>query len=91
MVDSYVGFWFHCSPNPNNLKKIVSACEAKTEYRELQQQFERDLNASVPVDQRFIQIFFWMITAINQSRSIRDMEAAIIIAAPALSQSMPSL
>ena len=54
-------------------------------------QFERDLNATIPVDQRFIQVFFWMITAVNQSRSIRDMEAAIIIAAPALSQNMPLL
>ena len=26
MVDSYVGFWFHCSPNPNT---SMSAAEAK--------------------------------------------------------------
>ena len=78
-------------PHLDNLKKISLECETKTEYRKLQQQFERDLNASVPINQRFIQVFSWMITAIDQSRTIEDMETAIIIAAPALSQSMPSL
>ncbi len=78
-------------PHLDNLKKISLECETKTEYRKLQQQFERDLNASVPINQRFIQIFSWMITAIDQSRTIEDMETAIIIAAPALRQNMPSL
>ena len=77
-------------PHLDNLKKISLECETKTEYRKLQQQFEQDLNATVPVKHRFIQIFFWMITAINQSKSIREIEAAIIIAAPALRRNMPA-
>jgi hypothetical protein len=77
-------------PHLNNLNRIIQECETKEEYRGQQQQFEHDLNAAVPVEYRFIQIFFWMITAINQSKSVREIEAAIIIAAPALRRNMPA-
>ena len=77
-------------PHLNNLNRIIQECETKEEYRGQHQQFEHDLNAAVPVEYRFIQIFFWMITAINQSKSVREIEAAIIIAAPALRRNMPA-
>ena len=39
-------------PHLNNLNRIIQECETKEEYRGQQQQFEQDLNASVPVQHR---------------------------------------